>query len=68
MQYTYMNNSKKLKRFLDVIQDAGVPQKLTNQVLQGLGFKSNNDRPLLTIMKAFGFVSSSGVPTPRWQE
>jgi len=62
-----MTNPAKIRELLRKIQTAEVPDKLTFQGLNGLGFKSSNDRPLLRIMKAIGFVSSSGVPTGRWQ-
>lgn len=65
--YVYMTNPAKIREFLQIIQTAGVPDKLTQQGLNSLGFKSANDRPLIRIMKAIGFVSPAGVPTDRWQ-
>lgn len=65
--YIYTTNPAKIREFLQTIQTAGVPDKLTLQQLSSLGFKSDNDKPLLRIMKAIGFVSSTGVPTDRWQ-
>lgn len=66
--YVYITNPAKIGKFLKTIQKAGVPQKLTSRHLEALGFKSNNDRPLITIMKAINFVSSSGEPKERWQK
>lgn len=65
--YVYMTNPSKIREFLQTIQDTGVPDKLTIQALSSLGFKSMNDRPLVRIMKAIGFISSTGEPTSRWQ-
>lgn len=65
--YVYMTNPAKIREFLQIIQSAGVPDKLTLKGLSSLGFKSTNDRPLIRTMKAIGFVSSSGAPTDRWQ-
>ncbi len=65
--YVYISNPSKITKFLETIQGAGVPPKLTIKHLESLGFKSINDRPLITIMKAIGFVSSSGEATERWQ-
>jgi hypothetical protein len=66
--YVYTTNPAQIGKFLCVIQSAGVPPKLTSTHLQALGFKSTNDRPLLTIAKALGFASSTGQPTERWQQ
>jgi hypothetical protein len=65
--YVYITNPAKIVKFLNTLQEAGVPPKLTIKHLEALGFKSNNDRPLVTIMKAIGFVSSSGEPTEKWK-
>jgi len=65
--YVYMTNSAKIGKFLKTIQKAGVPPKLTGKHLKALGFKSVNDLPLVGIMKALGFASSSGEPTESWQ-
>ncbi len=56
-----------IKPFLDKIQSVGVPDKLSLKVLQSLGFKSRNDRALISIMKGLGFVSSDGTPSDRWR-
>jgi hypothetical protein len=64
--YIYMSNPAKIKSLLDKIQIVGVPDKLTIKSLESMGFKSTNDRPLLSIMKELGFISSSGQPEKRW--
>ncbi len=66
--YVYMANPAKIREFLRTIRSSGVPDKLTIQTLSTLGFKSTNDRPLIKVMKAIGFISSSGEPTDRWQQ
>jgi hypothetical protein len=65
--YVYITNAARIGKFLETIQKAGVPPKLTIKYLESLGFKSNNDRPLISIMKALGFASSTGEPTERWR-
>jgi len=45
---------------------AGTPEKVTLKTIASLGFKSNNDRALLPIIKALGLLDGSGVPTARW--
>jgi len=65
--YPYHVNSPNIKRFLEHIQSAGVPPKVTFQYITSVGFKSTNDRAILTAMKFIGFVDSSGIPTKLWQ-
>jgi hypothetical protein len=65
--YPYLANPKRLKDFFNTIQNAGVPPKVTNRFLESVGFKSKNDRGLLTIARALGFVDSAGVPTDTWR-
>ncbi len=64
--YVYITNPANIGKFLKAIQKAGVPQKLTRKHLEALGFKGTNDRPLVGIMKALGFVSSTGEPIESW--
>ena len=65
--FPYTNNPASLKKFLEHVQAAGVPPKVTIQYLESVGFKSTNDRPILRVLKDLGFVSSSGEPTELWQ-
>lgn len=65
--FVYITNSARVKEFFGTIQGAGVPSKVTTKYIESLGFKTKNDRPLLTIVKALGFVTSSGEPTKKWQ-
>jgi len=64
--FVYTSNTAKIRRFLETIQTAGVPPKLTIKHLESLGFKNTNDRALVAIMKAIGFVSATGEPIERW--
>lgn len=54
--YPYHVNPPNLKKFLEHIQGAGVPPKVTIQYIESVGFKSKNDRAILTVLKAIGFV------------
>ena len=65
--YPYLANVASMKKFLEHIQSAGVPQKVTLQYIASVGFKSKNDRAILTVLKFIGFVDNSGVPTKLWQ-
>src|SRR5437667_8276492 len=65
-EFIYMTNPAKIRPFLEKIRAAGKPDKVTLKTIQSLGFKSNNDRALLPIIKALGLVDGSGVPSARW--
>lgn len=65
--YPYHVNTANVKKFLEHIQSAGVPPKVTFQYITSVGFKSKNDRAVLTVLKFIKFVDSSGLPTKLWQ-
>jgi len=60
---TFIGNTGSLANFLKKIKDAGVPERVTFEFLKTLGFKSSNDRPIIPVMKAIGFLDQNGVPT-----
>ena len=66
--YPYIQSADRLRRFMNHLKTAGVPGKITQAYLTQVGFKSRNDRPLVTIMKFIGFADSSGTPTSRWKQ
>ncbi|MGB8298307.1 MAG: DUF5343 domain-containing protein [Polyangia bacterium] len=66
--FPYSPHSAKLKQFLDHVQKAGVPEKVTMKYLETVGFKSTNDRYILAILKFLGFVDASGSPTKTWTD
>lgn len=66
--FPYSPHAASIKHFLDHLQKAGVPDKVTLQYLTKVGFKGKNDRYLLTILKFLGFVDSTGVPMALWTE
>jgi len=57
-----------LGEFFGKIRDAQAPGKFGLQNLKDLGYKSNNHRPFIPLMKSLGFLSSDGSPTQRYQE
>lgn len=67
VDYPYLNNTGRLKQFLEEIKPMGVPPSATTRWLPSIGFKSNNDRPIIKIMKFIGFVNSSNKPTEQWE-
>jgi len=65
--YPYTPNPAVIKTFFAKIRNAGVPDKVTIKYIVSLGFKSKNDRYILTILKAIGMVDQAGTPTPVWK-
>src|SRR6266699_1596494 len=66
-QAIYTPTPASITKFLDAIQGLGVPPKVTKQYLESIGFKSTNDRALVPVLKALGFVDTGNVPTDRWR-
>jgi hypothetical protein len=66
--FPYSPHAAKVKQFLDHIQKAGVPEKVTLKYLVKVGFKSTNDRYILGILKFLGFVDAAGLPTKTWTD
>jgi hypothetical protein len=50
------------------IQDGQAPDRFTNQLLKDWGFNSTNDRAFIPLLKALGFLTADGNPTPRYLE
>jgi hypothetical protein len=65
--YPYHVNPPNLRKFLEHIQTSGVPSKVTIQYIESVGFKSKNDRAILAVLKAIGFVEESGAPSSLWK-
>jgi Family of unknown function (DUF5343) len=65
---TYTQEFKSLNDFFSKIRDAQAPDKFTTQLLKDFGYKSNNHRAFIPILKALGFLTADGSPTSRYQE
>lgn len=50
------------------IRDGQAPERFTHQLLKDWGFHSTNDRPFIPLLKALGFLTADGKPTPRYHE
>ncbi len=59
----YINNVGSLTRFMQQIQSAGVPERVTFEFLKTLGFASSNDRPIISVLKGINFLDQNGAPT-----
>jgi hypothetical protein len=64
----YVTVPKNLVLFLQKMRSAGVPQRVTFEFLKTLGLKSSNDRSIITVLKAIGFLDASGAPTEAYKE
>jgi hypothetical protein len=50
------------------LQQGQAPDQFTRQHLVDLGFTSSNHRALIPLLKALGFLTPEGAPTPRYHE
>jgi hypothetical protein len=57
-----------LESFFNRIRDAQAPDKFTITQLKDFGYKSNNHRVFIPLLKALGFLSSDGSPTQRYHD
>jgi hypothetical protein len=67
-KYPYIQNTGKLREFLEKIPKMGVPPKITTRSLPTLGFKSTNDRPIISILKFINLLDSNGVPNQNYKD
>jgi hypothetical protein len=65
--FPYTPNAASVKRFLEHAQSAGVPEKVSYKYLEKVGFKSKNDRYIVSVLKFIGFLDGTGIPTNDWQ-
>jgi len=66
-EYQYCTVINKIKPFFEKIQDIGKPEKVSQKWLASIGFKSTNDRKIVSVLKSIGFIDGSGNPTDRWK-
>lgn len=64
---SYFTSTKNLAAILAQMQKGQVPPKFTYDHLKQLGFPSSNDRPVIPILKALGFLDQAGVPQDRYR-
>lgn len=62
-EYPYMISNNKIPQIIEALQKAARPEKLTQEVLSQLGFRSTNDRAFIPLMKKLGFLNDNGNPT-----
>lgn len=64
----YLVTTKNLEGLLAAVRDAKAPPKFTQRFLEGLDFKSTNDRLYINVFKALGLLTDDGTPTHRYYE
>ena len=62
----YLTSFKNTSAILKAVQGAQAPPRFTQKFLEGLGYSNANDRTIINVLKALGFLDDSGVPTPRY--
>ena len=63
---SYLMTTKNLVSIFDALIHAQPPSKFTLIFLENLDFKSTNDRLYIQMLRALGFIDSSGVPQERY--
>jgi hypothetical protein len=64
----YLTSTKNLKDILTSLQTAQAPKQFNRTFLENLGYKSSSDRLVIGVLKALGFLTDQGAPTPRYFE
>ena len=63
----YLASNKNVATLFSKIASAKIPSKFTHEFLTStLGFKGNNDRPLIPLLRNLGFLDQSNTPTPSY--
>ena len=58
--YTVKPNA--IRDYFDAILQAQPPERFSTRFLEGLGFKSTNDRLIVGVLKDLGFLDSDAAP------
>lgn len=66
--YPYTQNTGSLTGIIKAIGSHGVPDKFTTKELPVWGYKSSNDRSIISVLKFIGFIDSAGNPTQLWKD
>ncbi len=67
--FPYTQSYKKIPEFFKTIQNAAVPPKFTQKVLQNtFDFKGTNDRTLIGVLKGLDFIDVNGIPTQKYSD
>ncbi len=64
----YVLPSGRIPDLFEKIRDGQPPERFTTQHLKDWGFTSKNDRAFIALLKALGFLTADGRPTPRYSD
>jgi hypothetical protein len=64
----YVQTPSQFAEFFKQIRQGQAPRHFTNQHLKDLGFTSTNHRSFIPLLKALGFLTADGQPTPRYHD
>lgn len=67
-EYPYAYTSSALKRYLEMISKTQAPPKVTAQYLLTAGFKSSNDRAVISVLKFIKLLDGSATPTDDYKQ
>lgn len=65
---SYLVSTKNFEGIMNSIISARAPDRFTNKFLEDLGYKSSNDRLIVGVLKALGFLQDTGEPTQRYYD
>ncbi len=66
-EFAYTPQPARIPKFFQHIQGTGVPTKVTQKYLETAGFKSKNDRYLISLVRRLGFTDGSNGPIDAWR-
>jgi hypothetical protein len=66
--YPYTTAPNKLREFIKGIPSRAVPEKVSQNYLEGLGMKSKADRSIIPVLKAIKLLASDGAPTENYRQ
>jgi hypothetical protein len=66
-EYPYTTVPGKIKELMDKIRQIGIPENAGKNWLPSIGFRSDNAKTLLGVLKFIGFLNQNGNPTQIWQ-
>ncbi len=67
-EFAATQNTGTLTKFIQGIPQRGIPPKITIEHLTSLGFKSTNDRSVVTVLKFVGLGESDGRPSEPYKQ
>lgn len=65
--YPYTQNTGNLTSLILSIGKHGIPDKFTTKDLPIWGYKSSNDRSIVSVLKFIGFLDNAGTPSELWR-